>query len=206
MTDGDLAQARRQSGNSAALPVRRFGASDYWKTGSTGVAARRPRGNSSQWDAISLTASACRADIGKTTLFPLLRLRVSPISAPALAGHVPFHPAKLVDHSRLLMTRYYTKSRRNAAATACVELGFQLVALGDDGLQDGRCPWACSTPIIIARHAGSLVREKCASGPCLQQRPAAHLHVVERTGANCSRASPSLPFIWQLAQQMMPRR
>lgn len=47
---------------------------------------------------------------GKTTLFPLHSLRVSLITALALEGQVPFPVLqKLVGHSRLLMTLYYTK-------------------------------------------------------------------------------------------------
>jgi hypothetical protein len=45
-----------------------------------------------------------------TTLFPLHSLRVSLITALALEGQVPFPVLqKLVGHSRLLMTLYYTK-------------------------------------------------------------------------------------------------
>lgn len=47
---------------------------------------------------------------GLTTLFPLHSLRVSLITALALEGQVPFPILqKLVGHSRLLMTLYYTK-------------------------------------------------------------------------------------------------
>ncbi|WP_321784867.1 integrase family protein [Paraburkholderia sp. J94] len=47
---------------------------------------------------------------GKTTLFPLHSLRVSLITALALEGQVPFPVLqKLVGHSRLIMTLYYTK-------------------------------------------------------------------------------------------------
>lgn len=47
---------------------------------------------------------------GQTTLFPLHSLRVSLITALALQGQVPFPILqKLVGHSRLLMTLYYTK-------------------------------------------------------------------------------------------------
>jgi hypothetical protein len=47
---------------------------------------------------------------GATTLFPLHSLRVSLITALALEGQVPFPILqKLVGHSRLLMTLYYTK-------------------------------------------------------------------------------------------------
>lgn len=47
---------------------------------------------------------------GQTTLFPLHSLRVSLITALALEGQVPFPILqKLVGHSRLLMTLYYTK-------------------------------------------------------------------------------------------------
>ena len=46
----------------------------------------------------------------QTTLFPLHSLRVSLITALALEGRVPFPVLqKLVGHSRLLMTLYYTK-------------------------------------------------------------------------------------------------
>ncbi|KWR90698.1 integrase [Cupriavidus sp. IDO] len=47
---------------------------------------------------------------GTTTLFPLHSLRVSLVTALALEGQVPFPVLqKLVGHSRLLMTLYYTK-------------------------------------------------------------------------------------------------
>lgn len=47
---------------------------------------------------------------GQTTLFPLHSLRVSLITALVLEGKVPFPIVqKLVGHSRLLMTLYYTK-------------------------------------------------------------------------------------------------
>ena len=47
---------------------------------------------------------------GNTTLFPLHSLRVSLVTALALEGQVPFPVLqKLVGHSRLLMTLYYTK-------------------------------------------------------------------------------------------------
>lgn len=47
---------------------------------------------------------------GQTTLFPLHSLRVSLVTALALEGQVPFPILqKLVGHSRLLMTLYYTK-------------------------------------------------------------------------------------------------
>ncbi|MCY1213739.1 putative phage integrase [compost metagenome] len=47
---------------------------------------------------------------GLTTLFPLHSLRVSLVTALALEGKVPFAVLqKLVGHSRLLMTLYYTK-------------------------------------------------------------------------------------------------
>ncbi len=46
----------------------------------------------------------------KTTLFPLHSLRVALVTALALEGQVPFPVLqKLVGHSRLLMTLYYTK-------------------------------------------------------------------------------------------------
>lgn len=48
---------------------------------------------------------------GRTTLFPLHSLRVSLVTALALEGQVPFPVLqKLVGHSRLLMTLYYTKA------------------------------------------------------------------------------------------------
>ncbi|WP_321783991.1 VPA1269 family protein [Burkholderia pyrrocinia] len=51
-----------------------------------------------------------KRNIGMTTLFPLHSLRVSLITALALEGQVPFPILqKLVGHSRLLMTLYYTK-------------------------------------------------------------------------------------------------
>lgn len=64
---------------------------------------------------------------GPTTLFPLHSLRVSLITALALEGQVPFPVLqKLVGHSRLMMTLYYTKPGntriRNALANAAERL------------------------------------------------------------------------------------
>ncbi len=59
---------------------------------------------------IRLLPSAEKQKLGHTTLFPLHSLRVSLITALALEGQVPFPILqKLVGHSRLLMTLYYTK-------------------------------------------------------------------------------------------------
>lgn len=57
-----------------------------------------------------LPPSEARAKSSLMTLFPLHSLRVSLITALALEGQVPFPVLqKLVGHSRLLMTLYYTK-------------------------------------------------------------------------------------------------
>ncbi|ARU23405.1 hypothetical protein RSSE_c3012 [Ralstonia solanacearum] len=57
-----------------------------------------------------LPPSAERPKNSSATLFPLHSLRVSLITALALEGQVPFPVLqKLVGHSRLLMTLYYTK-------------------------------------------------------------------------------------------------
>lgn len=59
---------------------------------------------------IAFLPSIERRRYAKTTLFPLHSLRVSLITALALEGQVPFPVLqKLVGHSRLLMTLYYTK-------------------------------------------------------------------------------------------------
>lgn len=59
---------------------------------------------------ICLVQEYSDGDTGKGTHFPLHSLRVSMVTALALEGRVPFPIlAKVVGHSRLLMTLYYTK-------------------------------------------------------------------------------------------------
>lgn len=98
---------------------------------------------------------------GKTTLFPLHSLRVSLITALALEGKVPFPVLqKLVGHSRLLMTLYYTKpgttsirdvlhgaaERMEAAKEASIQ-NFLLDTAHDELLQKAICN---SVPSLVA--------------------------------------------------------
>lgn len=70
---------------------------------------------------------------GLTTYFPMQSLRVSLITALALDGLVPFPILqKLVGHSRLLMTLYYTKMGPVFMATQ-LEDGMARLALQKDG-------------------------------------------------------------------------
>jgi hypothetical protein len=72
-----------------------------------------------------------------TTLFPLHSLRVSLVTALALEGHVPFPILqKLVGHSRLLMTLYYTKPGATHIRDALVDAAERLEELKDVSIQN----------------------------------------------------------------------
>ena len=103
---------------------------------------------------------------GLTTLFPLHSLRVSLITALALEGQVPFPVLqKLVGHSRLLMTLYYTKpgatrihdvllgaaARLEANKEASIQ-NFLLDTEHDELLQKAICNSAPSLAIAIPEH------------------------------------------------------
>ncbi|CAI8867876.1 Integrase [Pseudomonas sp. IT-P258] len=103
---------------------------------------------------------------GRTTLFPLHSLRVSLITALALDGQVPFPVLqKLVGHSRLLMTLYYTKpggsyirdvllgaaERLEANKEARIQ-DFLLDTLHDELLQKAICNSVPSLAAAIPQH------------------------------------------------------
>lgn len=104
---------------------------------------------------------------GLTTLFPLHSLRVSLITALALEGQVPFPVLqKLVGHSRLLMTLYYTKpgathirdvlhgaaERLEAGKEASIQ-NFLLDTAHDELLQKAICNSVPSLAAAIPQHA-----------------------------------------------------
>jgi len=103
---------------------------------------------------------------GKATLFPLHSLRVSLITALALEGQVPFPVLqKLVGHSRLLMTLYYTKpgathirdvllgaaKRLEAAKEASIQ-NFLLDTEHEELLQNAICNSVPSVAAVIPQH------------------------------------------------------
>ncbi|WLI13589.1 MULTISPECIES: VPA1269 family protein [Pseudomonas] len=103
---------------------------------------------------------------GLTTLFPLHSLRVSLITALALEGQVPFAVLqKLVGHSRLIMTLYYTKpgatrihdmlldaaERLNANKEASIQ-NFLLDTEYDELLQKAICNNVPSLAAAIPQH------------------------------------------------------
>jgi hypothetical protein len=103
---------------------------------------------------------------GLTTLFPLHSLRVSLITALALEGQVPFAVLqKLVGHSRLIMTLYYTKpgatrihdmlldaaERLNANKDASIQ-NFLLDTEYDELLQKAICNNVPSLAAAIPQH------------------------------------------------------
>lgn len=103
---------------------------------------------------------------GMRTLFPLHSLRVSLITALALEGQVPFPILqKLVGHSRLLMTLYYTKpgathirevllgaaERLEAAKEASIQ-NFLLDTEHDELLQKSICNSVPSLAAAIPQH------------------------------------------------------
>lgn len=74
---------------------------------------------------------------GVTTLYPLHSLRVSLVTALALEGQVPFPILqKLVGHSRLLMTLYYTKPGANHIKVALSDAARRLEAQKDASIQN----------------------------------------------------------------------
>lgn len=103
---------------------------------------------------------------GKTTLFPLHSLRVSLITALALEGQVPFPILqKLVGHSRLLMTLYYTKpgathikdvllgaAERLAVHKETSIQNFLLDTAHDELLQKAICNSVPSLAVAIPQH------------------------------------------------------
>jgi hypothetical protein len=73
----------------------------------------------------------------QTTLFPLHSLRVSLITALALEGQVPFPVLqKLVGHSRLLMTLYYTKPGATHIRDVLLDAAARLEASKEASIQN----------------------------------------------------------------------
>jgi hypothetical protein len=104
--------------------------------------------------------------ISRRTLFPLHSLRVSLITALALEGQVPFPVLqKLVGHSRLVMTLYYTKpgatyirdmlldakARLDANKDASIQ-NFLLDTKHEELLQTAICNSVASVASIIPEH------------------------------------------------------
>jgi len=106
---------------------------------------------------------------GKTTLFPLHSLRVSLITALALEGQVPFPVLqKLVGHSRLLMTLYYTKPGASHIRDVLLGAAERLEANKETSIQNF---------LLDTKHEDLLQKAICNSVPSLAaaipQHPAA---------------------------------
>ena len=106
---------------------------------------------------------------GLTTLFPLHSLRVSLITALALEGKVPFPILqKLVGHSRLLMTLYYTKPGATHIREVLLGAAERLEAAKDSSIQNF---------LLDTEHKELLEQAICNSVPSLAaaipQHPAA---------------------------------
>lgn len=104
-----------------------------------------------------------------TTLFPLHSLRVSLITALALEGQVPFPILqKLVGHSRLLMTLYYTKPGATHIRDVLLGAVERLAAAKEESIQ---------TFLLDTEHEVLLEQAICNSVPSLSaaipQHPAA---------------------------------
>ncbi|MCS3768588.1 hypothetical protein HNP12_002663 [Aeromonas hydrophila] len=104
-----------------------------------------------------------------TTLFPLHSLRVSLITALALEGQVPFPILqKLVGHSRLLMTLYYTKPGATHIRDVLLGAAERLEAAKEESIQ---------TFLLDTEHEVLLEQAICNSVPSLSaaipQHPAA---------------------------------
>lgn len=105
----------------------------------------------------------------KTTLFPLHSLRVSLVTALALEGQVPFPVLqKLVGHSRLLMTLYYTKPGATHMRDVIVGAAERLDANKEASIQNF---------LLDTEHEQLLQQAICNSAPSLAaaipQHPAA---------------------------------
>lgn len=106
---------------------------------------------------------------GLTTLFPLHSLRVSLITALALEGQVPFPVLqKLVGHSRLLMTLYYTKPGATHIRDVLLGAAERLEASKESSIQNF---------LLDTEHGALLEQAICNSVPSLAaaipQHPAA---------------------------------
>lgn len=93
------------------------------------------------------------------TLFPLHSLRVSLITALALEGQVPFPVLqKLVGHSRLLMTLYYTKPGATHIREALLDAAKRLEASKEASIQNF---------LLDTEHGELLQKAICNSVPSL---------------------------------------
>jgi hypothetical protein len=106
---------------------------------------------------------------GMTTLFPLHSLRVSLITALALEGQVPFPVLqKLVGHSRLVMTLYYTKPGASHIRDVLIGASERLEANKEAGIQNF---------LLDTEHEELLQKAICNSVPrlaaAIPQHPAA---------------------------------
>jgi len=104
-----------------------------------------------------------------TTLFPLHSLRVSLITALALEGQVPFPILqKLVGHSRLLMTLYYTKPGATHIREVLLGAAERMEAAKEESIQNF---------LLDTEHGALLEQAICNSVPSLAaaipQHPAA---------------------------------
>lgn len=118
---------------------------------------------------IKLLPPSTGQNSGLTTLFPLHSLRVSLVTALALEGQVPFPVLqKLVGHSRLLMTLYYTKpgashvrdvlndaARRLEARKEATIQAFLLDAEHEHLLKTAVCNSPSSLAVVIPPHPAS---------------------------------------------------
>lgn len=101
-----------------------------------------------------------------TTLFPLHSLRVSLITALALEGLVPFPILqKLVGHSRLLMTLYYTKPGATYIRDILLSAAERLEAVKEESIQNF---------LLDTEHGALLKQAICNSVPSLAAAIAQH--------------------------------
>lgn len=86
--------------------------------------------------AIRLVPPKAKNNNKQSTLFPLHSLRVSLVTTLALEGQVPFAILqKLVGHSRLLMTLYYTKPGASHVRAVLADAGHRLEARKEASIQ-----------------------------------------------------------------------
>lgn len=107
-----LFRMREADDGARHLPIYRFSLEPCWFRLLEALELRLARRGETHSNGapIRFLPPPAKQNQGLTTLFPLHSLRVSLITALALDGQVPFPILqKLVGHSRLLMTLYYTK-------------------------------------------------------------------------------------------------
>ncbi|MFL9908775.1 gamma-mobile-trio integrase GmtZ [Paraburkholderia sp. RL17-337-BIB-A] len=153
------------------LPIRERGLDNCWFSLLEALEQRlHDRGETHRNGApIRLLPPVEERNDGQTTLFPLHSLRVSLITALALEGQVPFPILqKLVGHSRLLMTLYYTKPGATHIRDVLLGAAERLEANKEASIQDF---------LLDTEHAELLESAICNSVPSLAaaipQHPAA---------------------------------